>query len=361
MLLSKNKLIKLIKKKKILIISGKTTFKNTKNFLKFLFLGNNKIYLKKNKLPTWNEIKQFSSLIRTFSPNLIIAVGGGSVIDIAKASNFFSKQNKNLKNSIPLKYFKNNKSFCKLICIPTTAGSGSEATPFSVIYVNKKKFSFENQGLKPNFYYLNQDIIKTSSKNVRMSSAFDALAQACESLFSKGGNLKSDMFAKKSLRILSKYILLFSKKPNNLIIKKIQIAANLSGKAIAISKTTGPHALSYFFSQNFNLNHGHAVALSFMQFFKFNLTHPNILKTSRFIKNKSFLFKVFKTKNLQDFLLRIKKIILKMQIEIDYSKLKININKNMKKIIKSTNLERLKNNPVHITTKDLKKIILTKI
>ena len=86
--------------------------------------------------PSINEVEGIVKLIKKTKPELIIAAGGGAVIDLAKVSNNLYRV-KNRKKII-LKSLKCNKNFCNLIAIPTTAGSGAEATSNAVIYINKK-------------------------------------------------------------------------------------------------------------------------------------------------------------------------------------------------------------------------------
>ena len=169
-----------------------------------------------------------------------------------------------------------------------------------------------------------------------------------ESLISKKSNDKSVVFAKKSLRISLKYYLDFLKKPNNENTSAMCLAANLSGEAISISKTTAPHAVSYPFTSIYNISHGHAVSLTLNKFLKFN--HSNMLSAKCNFDLKSRYKIMFDLTNTQS----IKK---EAKLENDLMKLGINIKKDYSNIISGVNILRLSNNPVELKKEDIKEII----
>ena len=153
-----------------------------------------------------------------------------------------------------------------MIVIPTTAGSGAEVTSTAVIYKKKIKYSVEHKLLIPDLFFLVKEFVNKGNKHVKASSGFDAIAQAIESIISLKSNKKSLDYAKRSLKISSKHFVNFVNKPNNINVSKMCIAANLSGEAINISRTTAPHALSYPFTALFGISHGHAVSLTINDF-----------------------------------------------------------------------------------------------
>ena len=139
------------------------------------------------------------------------------------------------------------------------------------------------------------------------------------------------------------------------------VAANYSGKAISISKTTAPHALSYPFTAHFGVSHGHAVSLTLNDFLVFNfknIQHSNC----KFDLKKRYkkIFNVTNTSNISELKLFINKIKLKAGLENNFSKLGINIQKIFPKILSGINDQRLSNNPITITKKDIKNILLKK-
>ena len=141
-----------------------------------------------------------------------------------------------------------------MVAIPTTAGSGAEVTSGAVIYIDKIKHSIDNKIIIPDKYFLLPKIImRNKKKNLKASSGFDAISQSIESIISVKSNNTSLLFARKSLNISLKNYLSFLKNPNFYNSSNMSIAAMLAGKAINISKTTAPHAVSYPFTSHFNM------------------------------------------------------------------------------------------------------------
>ena len=137
--------------KNILIVTGKKSFQKcgvNVVLLELLSGRNFKIIINEfSTNPKYYEIVNISDKIKELDFDVILAVGGGSVIDFAKSLNVKLNNYKNFK-SIVVKNEKIENSLL-LIAIPTTAGTGSEATQFSVIYVGDKKYSLSNPNLKP--------------------------------------------------------------------------------------------------------------------------------------------------------------------------------------------------------------------
>ena len=187
---------------KIFIICGKNSFSNSgaeKMMKEFKIQSETKIYYKKSFSPQVEELKNIIKDLKAFSPDLIIAIGGGSVIDYAKISNTLDNSS-DLENEIKNSSYKTTKK-TKLLVIPTTAGSGAEVTSNAVIYINKIKYSIEGESLKPDFFFLIPDLILGSSNKIKSSAGFDAIAQSLESLISKKSNDLSVKFAEQSLNI----------------------------------------------------------------------------------------------------------------------------------------------------------------
>ena len=301
-----NKLKKCLKEiieKKIFIISGRNSYKKSgaKKILRPIL--KDKIYeeyFKVADFPTIEELEIIINKIKLFSPDLILAIGGGAVMDYAKIANCFIKS-KNLKKDIIDQKNYTFSKFSNLIAIPTTAGSGAEVTTNAVIYINNKKFSVENALIRPDNFFLIPDFIKKNNKNLKTSSGFDAIAQGVESLFSLKSNPESVKFALQSLKVSLKNFIPYVSSPNKSNSSRMLQAANLAGQAINISKTTAPHALSYPFTAYYKISHGHAVSLTFNEILKYN--YQNLKNSlSSFDLNTRFqmLFKLTNTQNLKE-------------------------------------------------------------
>lgn len=359
-----NYYIKTNKFKKIAIIAGKKSFnkvngnKIIKEITSYTKIEELKYFFKINNFPEIEELKKLIYFLETFKPNLILAIGGGSVIDYAKIANV-KDIGQNLIKKIHGVSDIGNKKLAKMIAIPTTAGSGAEVTSGAVIYIKKVKYSIDNNLIIPDKYFLLPQIIIKNTKKLKASSGFDAISQSIESIISVKSNNISLHHAKKSLKISLGNYLNFIKRPNFYNSSNMSIAAMLAGKAINISKTTAPHAVSYPFTSHFNISHGHAVSLTLEKFLKFNYINRKKSKTNFNLDNRyKTLFKIFGIKNINELNLRIKNLKNQANLIDNFKKLKIDINKYYPKILNEINIKRLKNNPIQLNKSDIKLILL---
>ena len=358
-----NKLTFFLEKKKIqniLVITGQKSF-NFSGFKKLAIYEKFKtmmtILYKKSEIPEIYELEYLIKKINIINPDLIIALGGGCVIDYAKLVNGLHNI-KNLTKKIKSGTLKVHSKKTKILAIPTTAGSGAEVTKFSVIYIDKIKYSVANNLLKPDFFSLIPKLVINSPKIVRSSSGFDAIAQATESIFSKKANIKSLRYSSKSLRHSVKNFLEFVNNPNVNNATQMLLAANFSGKAINIAKTNAPHALSYLFTSEFKIPHGIAVSIFFVEIINLYYLHINKKNNVSLIKKFNLLFKLINTSNILGFNSLFNNFFLK-------SGIKSYLDKSLK-IIKYNNSSfyynsnRLKNSPIKILKKNINELYLNK-
>ena len=347
--------------KKFFVLCGKKSFVTSGAevfFKKIISDKEIKIFYKNSELPILEELIKIIKDIKNFKPDLILAVGGGAVIDYAKIANVVDARS-DLADLIVNYSYPFKEKYTKLAVIPTTAGSGAEVTSNAVIYVNGIKHSFESELLVPDNFFLIPEFLISAPNKIKASAGFDAIAQALESLVSKKSNEKSVAYASKSLKVSIKSYVSFLNNPSLKNASEMSIAANLAGKAISISKTIAPHAASYPFTSLFNISHGHAVGLFFEKFFKFNYDNLDKSETS-FDLNKRFdlIFSLFEVSDINQFSSKISLIKKQAKLEDDLLKLNINIKDSSDNIIKGINLLRLGNNPVKIDGKDIYKIML---
>jgi alcohol dehydrogenase class IV len=346
--------------KKIFVLCGKKSFVTSGAEIFFKGLLNNKetkLFYKNSELPILVELIDIINSIKVFKPDLILAIGGGAVIDYAKIANVVDVRD-DLADLIVNYTYPFKKKYTKLAVIPTTAGSGAEVTSNAVIYVDGIKHSFESELLVPDNFFLAPEFLISAPNKIKASAGFDAIAQALESLVSKKSNDQSVDYASKSLRVSVNSFVSFVNDPNMKNAAEMSIAANLAGKAISISKTTVPHAASYPFTSLFNISHGHAVSLFFERFFKFNYDNLDKSETSFDLKKRfDLIFSLFDVPNINDFNSKISFIKKQANLEDDLTKLNIDINESSENIIKGINLLRLGNNPVKIDRKDIYNVI----
>ena len=349
---------------KILIITGKNSFEKSGAKIKLeklLQKKNHKTFFKENDYPEINELKAFISVIDLFKPDVILSVGGGAVLDLAKIGNCLYLEN-NYVDKIKKGTLSITKKFTKVIAIPTTAGSGAEVTSNAVLYIDKIKYSIEGKNIKPDYAFVDPELVMSLPNSLSASSGFDAMSQAIESLFSKKSNNESVKYALKSLEYSYNNIESHVNKKTFLTAYNMCNASFFSGKAINISKTTAPHAVSYPFTAYFGIKHGHAVSLTLTDFIEYNFlkkdySDANFNLDSRF----KLIFETFKVNGLKDLIPKINKILSNINLETNFSKLNISGSNNIEKVVSNINAQRLNNNPVPLTVNSVKEILIKKI
>ena len=304
--------------------------------------------------PKIQDVYKGVALVKGSKPDLIIAIGGGSVLDMAKILNIISSQKiYSVLDLIINPHLISSKNFSPLVAIPTTFGTGSEATNFAVVYINKNKYSVEHYYMKPDFVIIDPELSYNLPKKISASTAFDALCQGIESFWSINSTDESQDFSQKSIELILKFIKPAVLDSNKFAIGQLTIAANLSGKAINITKTTAPHAISYPITSYFNIPHGHAVALTLGKFFIINseaLDEDIIDSRGAQHLNKVMvkLFGMFECDTAQSCHNKWYSLLKLLNLETDFKKIGIINSADIDCIIKNINLHRMKNHPVRI-------------
>ncbi|MFH1607948.1 MAG: phosphonoacetaldehyde reductase [archaeon] len=207
--------------------------------------------------PKIEEIEKGFGIFNERDYDCIMGIGGGSAIDVAKAIKLFDFQQTGEK--IPL------------VAIPTTAGSGSEATYFIVYYIEKEKQSKgEPEITLPNYSICDPQFVYNLPKKIAASNGMDALSQAIESYWSIHSTNESKRFAEESVRLVFENLERAVNSEDKNAKEKMMLASNLAGKAINISKTTACHALAYPMTSYLDVPHGHAVGLTLGEMLKYN-------------------------------------------------------------------------------------------
>ena len=190
----------------------------------------------------------------------LISVGGGSAIDTAKAVKALlltENAEKLLANIWP----EDKERDIPHIAVPTTAGSGAEATQFAVSYVQERKVSISHPCLKPDAVILDPSFLDTLPEYQKKSCALDALCQGIESYWSRNATEDSRVYAYLAIRGVLDHLKAYLA-GDQTAAEEMLDASFQSGKAINISRTTAAHALSYRLTQTLGLAHGHACMLT---------------------------------------------------------------------------------------------------
>jgi len=190
-----------------------------------------------------------------------MAVGGGTTIDTTKLLNLAIVSQKPVKTLLTEKTAPEALKPC--LAVPTTAGTGAEATRFAVCYDGEVKYSIDFEVVRPTDVALIPEFTATLPAYQKASTNFDAYAQAVESLWAKGATDESREYANRALALM---------KEDNW-----PEASYWAGRAIDISRTTAAHAFSYYLTSHYGIPHGHAVYMVF-EYICRNNGHPEYIK-----------------------------------------------------------------------------------
>ena len=317
-----SKILTLENVKKALVFTGKQSFENINSLITKQFDMCDVMYFNDfSTNPNDNDLVKAIKRI-DFKYDIIISIGGGSVIDFSKA----------------FKHQKKDK--VKTIAIPTTCGTGSESTQFAVLYKNNEKYSLDEPSLLPEYVILDSQFVENSPRYLKACTAMDAYCQGIESYWAKKATNTSKEYAIKCIILCRDNIVKYVNSTDINSASNMMTAANLSGKAINISKTTASHALSYKFTTLYGIPHGHAVALTIPYLFDLNtkIEELNLLKELITDNPINYFHELYND----------------IGLEYNFEKLHIT---DINKIIKGVNVERLKNNPINLTEKDLMKLL----
>lgn len=211
--------------------------------------------------PKEADVEKATKLLTQIRPDAIIAVGGGSVIDMAKMTNFFAANYLYPQKSLTNDDASLNKGK-PLIAMPTTAGSGSEATQFAVFYIDKNKFSIDNMNILPDAAIIDPQLMLSLPPYLTAATGMDCFGQAIESYWSIRSNDLSKDYAKRAICLAHDNLVNAVNQPDTASRLAMSKAANYAGKAIHLTRTTASHAIAYPLSSYFGVHHGHAVGLT---------------------------------------------------------------------------------------------------
>ena len=219
--------------------------------------------------PKLHDIRRGIAQCRKFQPDMVIAFGGGTAIDLAKLIAALAMHQEDAREMITGQCAM-ERSGLPLIAIPTTAGTGSEATHFAVAYVDAEKYSLAHPFLLPEYAIIDHEMTSSLPPRETAASGLDAFCQAIESMWAVGANEESLRYATEAARLALEHLRQAVERPTADARRGMCQAAHLSGKAINISKTTAPHALSYAITTDYGVPHGMAVAMMLGPMLKYN-------------------------------------------------------------------------------------------
>lgn len=303
--------------------------------------------------PLYIDVCNGVEIFRNSRCDAIIAVGGGSAIDVAKCIDLFSGMDPD-KNYLEQDY---KDTQVPLIAVPTTAGTGSESTQHAVIYFNGKKQSISHESIIPNYTILDSSVLKTLPIYQKKCTMMDALCQGIESWWSVNSTEESIEYSKKTISLITENLDSYLFENDENAAQNIMLASNYSGRAINITQTTAPHAMSYKLTSMYRLPHGHAVAICLPEVWMYMLDHPENCAERR---GREYLGKVFndiakcmKTSSPELAIEKIKDLLNRLELVCPRSEKRA---EDLEILTDSVNETRLKNSPVRIPKNGIKEM-----
>lgn len=243
-------------------------------------VSKNKCYrvLQVSPNPTEVDIKKALNIMDE-KPDLVIAIGGGSAIDLAKGVIALSymidekiNQDTVLESIVNKSYLKHVNEI-EFVAVATTSGTGSEVTRWGTIWQSDKtkKLSVEATWLAPSTAIVVPELTIKMPIRLTLSSGLDALSHATESYWSKKSNPISRELSKTAIRIITEYLPKVIQEPNNYVYREKMCYGSLfAGLAFANTRTTACHSISYPLTMMYGVEHGFACAVTLIEVMKFN-------------------------------------------------------------------------------------------
>ena len=300
--------------------------------------------------PTQYSIFEALNSIESFNCDILVAIGGGSTIDLAKALACF----KGLTIATPdacvkeikMKTYVDNIKL-PIIAVPSTAGTGSEVTSWATVWdkSNGEKYSLDSDKLEPTQAWIVPELTDSLPPRVRLSTALDAVSHAIESYWAKKSNLLVKQLSLTSLKLMSINLpKLLKNNKNEEARDNVCLASLFAGLSFGITRTTASHSISYPLTSRYNIEHGFACAMTLNEVAKYN---------SRVVDLKS-VFEIFQPFGGIDSWLQLVSqgiVILKL------SEFKVKQSDFDAIVDKSFTGGRIDNNPVELKREDIKKIL----
>lgn len=281
--------------------------------------------------PRHEEVQKGVELILASGCDTILAVGGGSAMDVAKCIKYDS--------GLPV----------KIIAVPTTAGSGSESTRYSVIYFDGEKKSVTDDRIIPDIAILEPSVLRTLPLYQKKCTMLDALCHALESWWSVNSTCESRRLSEEAVRSVrywwKDYIFGNTEEAADAIMK----ASNIAGQAINITQTTAAHAFSYKMTSLYHLPHGHAVAVGLFEIWQYMVSNMDRCTDPRGAAHLDEIFSAiagaFNVETVEEAIAAFGEMLAVLEICNPVSS---DLQADLQILSTSVNADRLRNNPVAI-------------
>ncbi len=339
---------------RVLLVLGESSFRNSSYYPFLVRELKNFSFTEFDAVPANPRIDFLDQAIANFSGqsfDVVLAIGGGSVLDTAKAAAVLL----NCKTQTFDWLLQNKQDWpaaVPLIAVPTTSGTGSEVTPYaSFETLDNKKVSLESEKLYPYAAWIDPELCSSMKPYVTACTGMDAFCQAVESFWSIQHQPFSDTHSLRALRLLSSNIVDAVLNPSDLAVRMAMCLGSCeAGLAISQTRTTAVHSVSYPITAHFQVAHGHACALTLAEFIRFN---AHSIDEARSLD----LWSAMGCANADEAAKRVESLMDQIGLERKFSKLGLKLCDLDIIIQNGFRPDRVKNNPRILTQDDLKGIL----
>jgi acetaldehyde dehydrogenase/alcohol dehydrogenase len=239
--------------------------------------------------PSFDTINKGVEAMKNFTPDVIIALGGGSAIDAAKGMWLFYEHPEADPEGLKLKFMdirKRTYKFpklgekCKLVAIPTTSGTGSEVTSFAVISDKKKnmKYPLADYELTPDVAIVDPELVMTLPPKLVADTGMDVLTHALEAYISVMASDFTDGLSEKAIEIVFNYLEESYKGENcELAREKMHNASCIAGMAFTNAFLGLNHSIAHKLGGEYHIPHGRANSIILPYVMKYNASNPTKL------------------------------------------------------------------------------------
>ncbi|HNU87908.1 MAG TPA: iron-containing alcohol dehydrogenase, partial [Ferruginibacter sp.] len=221
--------------------------------------------------PSFADFEKLMQAVTPFNPDVVIGIGGGSVLDIAKLVAAQLDNEQQLNDYVGIGLLKGRKK--KLICVPATSGTGSEVSPNAILMdeANQKK-GIISPFLVPDIVYVDPLLTVSVPPAITAATGLDALTHCLEAYTNKFAQPLIDIYAYEGMRLIALHIETAVKNGSNIEAReKVAMGSLLGGFCLGPVNTAGVHALSYPLGSMFHLAHGLSNALLLPYVMEFNI------------------------------------------------------------------------------------------
>lgn len=223
--------------------------------------------------PTIDCVYDGAALARKTEADFVIAIGGGSPMDAAKVIAMLARQIMPIKKLFLGEY---GTDVLPMAHIPTTAGTGSEVTPYAILTNDeiKTKRSIASPMMFPRYAFLDARYLQSLSQAIAAGTALDALSHAIEGMLTKRASVMTDLIAAESIRMISSCFESLEKDTlGHAQRQRLLYASMLAGIVISNTGTTAMHAMGYLLTYFKDIDHGRANGLLMGAFMEFMQRH----------------------------------------------------------------------------------------